>query len=578
MVAVMNCQRPRNTSASHLFSPETWRLLVVLCFLLLSIYLLPEDGFAQTVDLEFYDDESGEPVSARFQWKMGEKRVSRPRGLLWSGEWWLADPQFTLLPRGGDFEFLVQRGPEFVDIRGGFTMEKNAKDVVEVEIPRSTDMHAENWYSADHYTSVAPDQAIRWQRADAIDVLCVDAKGALGAMSESSEGAAESKNKPAAPKSKKKQEALIESSDPSLVGYQIQVSSTTGNSQNGCVLIHRLPADTADSAEQVDAPSSASKNLFEQLEEMPIQMDRLAELKDPWARDVPILLATKGIRAVQILSASHRPQSDEPLVLRPASDKSGIFASMQRTIGKERKLFPVYAPFTQEDRIRFKGPKAAGELTEQVYWRMLEAGLRLAPTASSGFGQADTYLGYNRTYFYSESPPDAQAWLNTVSLGRTTATNGPLLRTLINGLPPGSNQTSSVGSPIALDIAVSLTVREPVDYLDVIFNGETLYSAKLEDHYKRGEFPPLQIEESGWLVVRVVTAHDKGHRFATTAPFYFEFDSRPRISKDAVKFMQQWLEHAEKAIAETPQKANYEPWIEKAKSFWSEQMQAANAP
>ena len=27
----------------------------------------------------------------------------------------------------------------------------------------------------------------RWQRADAIDVLCVDAKGALGAMSESSE-------------------------------------------------------------------------------------------------------------------------------------------------------------------------------------------------------------------------------------------------------------------------------------------------------------------------------------------------------------------------------------------------------
>jgi hypothetical protein len=574
----MHRQRPRKTLFSYVFSRESWLPLVALCSLLPSVWLAPRTAFAQTVDLEFYDDESEEPVSARFQWKMGEKRVSRPRGLLWSGEWWLADPQFTLLPRGGDFEFLVQRGPEFVDIRGGFTMEKNAKDVVEVEIPRSTDMHAENWYSADHYTSIPPDQAARWQRADAIDVLCVEAKGALGEKNASKLEAAESENKPAAPKSKKKRDALIESSDPNLVGYQIQIPSSISNSQNGCVLIHRLPVKAVGDAEHGDAPQEASKNLFEQLEEMPLQTDRLAELRDPWARDVPILLATKGIRAIQILSASHRPLSDEPLVLRPASEKAGVFATIQRTIGKERNQFSVFAPFTQEDRIRFKGPKGAGELTEQVYWRMLEAGLRLPPTASSGFGQADTYLGYNRTYFYNESPPDAQAWLNSVSLGRTTATNGPLLRTLINGLPPGSNQTSSSGSPIDLDIAVSLTVREPVDYLDVIFNGETLYSAKLEDHYKRGEFPPLQIEESGWLVVRVVTAHEKGHRFATTAPFYFEFDNRPRISKQAVEFMQQWLQQTEKAIEETPQRANYGPWIEKAKVFWSEQLQSANAP
>lgn len=535
-------------------------------------------GNAQTVDLEFYDDESGEPVTARFQWKMGEKRVSRPRGLLWNGEWWLANPQFTLVPRGGDFEFLVQRGPEFVDIRGGFTMEKNAKDVVEVEVPRSTDMHAENWYSADHYTDLPPEQATRWQRADALDLICIDAKNGTFPDSHSNASAEDANDKSDAPKSKKKRDKLVESSDPHLVGYQLQIPCTASNSQNGCVLIHRLPQLELDGAELEDAPNARSKNLFEQLEEMPLLTDRIAELKDPWARDVPILLATKGIRAVQILSASHRPQSDEPLVLRPAAEKSGVFATIQRSMGKERSQLSVFAPFTQEDRIRFKGPKAAGELTEQVYWRMLDAGLRLTPTASSGFGQADTHLGYNRTYFYSESPPDPQAWLNAVSLGRTTPTNGPLLRTLINGLPPGSNQTSSSGTPIDLDIAVSLTVREPVDYLDVIFNGETLYSAKLEDHYNRGEFPPLQIEESGWLVVRVVTAHEKGQRFATTAPFYFEFDNQARISKQAVEFMQQWLAHAEQAIDATPQKANYAPWIEKARTFWSEQLQNATAP
>jgi len=122
---------------------------------------------------------------------------------------------------------------------------------------------------------------------------------------------------------------------------------------------------------------------------------------------------------------------------------------------------------------------------------------------------------------------------------------------------------------------VSLTVREPVDYLDVIFNGETIYSAKLEDHYKKGEFPPLEIDKSGWLVVRVITGHDKGYRLATTAPFYFEFDNQPRKTRSAVDFFQSWLTRSVESIEKDDTESTIlDPYLEQAKRFWSDQRES----
>ena len=144
-------------------------------------------------------------------------------------------------------------------------------------------------------------------------------------------------------------------------------------------------------------------------------------------------------------------------------------------------------------------------------------------------------------------------------------------------MPPGSVQASYRGQPIPIDIGVSLSVREPVDYLDVIFNGETMYSAKLEDHYKRGEFPPMEIDQSGWLVIRVITAHEKGYRLATTAPFYFEFDGKPRVSRRAVDFFEDWLAKSKAVIAAVPKELEQmRPWIAAAEQFWKQRRVESN--
>ena len=529
---------------------------------------------AQSIDMEVMDDPSGEGVSARLKFVIGDKRIVRPRNLLMQSDWWLAEPSFSLSPKQGEFEFLAQRGHEFSDLRGGFKMDKKTRDIVTVEIPRSTDMHAENWYSGDHHVTLDVLPIARWQRADAVD-LVVSQQQTAGNADASTINSPPPTRRPASKSTKNAKEILVESTDPNIVGLGLQLESPLLNTRHGPVLLHgKLPLADVDSKEASDENFG---KLMETLESLNPSSVVVPELTAPWTRDVPILLSTQRIRSVQVLSSVNRPNSDEP-ILFVTGDPKGVFGRVQITSGKERIGIPVYAPFSKEERLRFKGGRGVGILAEHLYWTMLESGLRITPTTGTGFGSGDTYLGYNRTYTHHEQPPDAQRWLQSIAAGRTTITNGPLLRTMINGQPPGSTQTSSVGDPIELDIVASLSVREPVDYLDVIFNGETIYSAKLEDHYNRGEFPPLKIEESGWLVVRVVTAHDKGYRFASTAPFYFEFDNQRRISKKAVQFFMDWLKNSEDAVRGTGDWEAYREHVVSATTFWQSQLDKANAP
>lgn len=595
-------------------------LLLVLGLQLPGLFVAPwqKAASAQTVVLEFYDDETKEPISARFQWAPKSRKATKPRKMLSQGNWWLATPDFLLSPRAGDFEFLAQRGPEFTNIRGGFTIERNATDVVEVEIPRSTYMRVEKWYSVDHSVQIPEDQAAQWQRADAVDLISLPHSLALapgksaaesssrGSSSEDSsdEGttdetleAAEdsdaagtpssrdttSKRSPAnkqATASKKTPvyEKLVESKDPNIVGEQLRAYHETYNEQHGRFRIHTVVADLTKASEPEDAPKSFSEGM-RALEQTQNRKDSWIEIVDPWARDVPILLSTERVNAVQLLSHVSRPSADESMTVRSSQDAVKFpFAKIQSSLTSGKTSRMVFAPFSSKDRILFKGPQSAGRLAEMVYWTILETGLRLTPTAGSEFGLADTYLGYNRSYFYNPVPPTPQNWVDAIRNGEVVTTNGPLLRPILNGHPPGATHRGNSQDGVELTFDVSLTVREHVDYLDVVFNGETLYSAKLEDHYRNGEFPPLKIDRSGWLVTRVVTLHDKGYRLATSAPFYFLIDSSPRISKRAVEFMLAWLDNSEADIRAKGQWSDYEPWVVEARTFWTNRLAQANTP
>ena len=543
-----------------------------------------------SVDMEFVDSASGEPVLARMMFTKSTRKVTRPKKLLFSGDQWLAEPKFPLSVPNGDFEFIVRRGPEFTEIRGGFTIEPRAKDVVLVEVPRAIDMHAEHWYSGDHLSSLPIGSLSRWQQADAVDLVV------SVAAPEEPQAAAAKQTKPS--KSKDRVEEAMMNNAESL-GLKLNTRSRLLDWQHGSFLLHREPP-TAQPAQAANQPSSKQGALaesatngtatngtatngtatngtatmtaamaFEFLDKAKRTEGVIPELVRLWDRDVPILLGNESIRSVQLLSTFNRPNSDDRLMLSSEKGSKTLRGKIQITRGKERVASELFAPIGAEEELKFKDARGVGRLNEYLYWQMLEAGLRLTPTASSDFAVNETHVGYNRVYIYSEEQPTEATWWQAISQGRTVVTNGPLLRASVNAMPPGSVQASYRGQPIPIDIGVSLSVREPVDYLDVIFNGETMYSAKLEDHYKRGEFPPMEIDQSGWLVIRVITAHQKGYRLATTAPFYFEFDGKPRVSRRAVDFFEGWLAKSKATIAAVPKELEQmRPWIADAEQFW----------
>ena len=516
------------------------------------------------VELEITDKDTGEPVSARLTFTKSGKKLTRPRKVLFAQEQWLAEKKLQLSPPNGEFEFSVQRGPEFNEIKGGFTIEPRAKDSVPIVVPRSINMHAEHWYSGDHLSSLPLTDLNRWQAADAVDFAV---SIAVTKDATAPNPIPTPKSRPSQDREQSAEQKTKADSNPNGLG--LQTTSRSLEWEHGAVLMHGLKASPLKMKDGAEA--------FEVLDQLKDQKPFVVELIRPWSRDVPFLIASNVLGSIQILSSYNRMVGDDRMSVDQSPGK-GVFGKVLLTLGKEKTTSEIFAPIEAIDRGRYKDALALGKLSEVIYWKMLEAGIQMTPTAGSGFAGNETLVGYNRVYAYSATAPDEAAWWQAISSGQTFVTNGPLLRAKINGLPPGSVQTSYRSQSIALDIEVSLAVRDPVDYLDVVFNGETIYSAKLEDHYKRGEFPPIEIDKSGWLVIRVVTEHTKGYRLATTAPFYFVFDSKPRISREAVSFFQRWQKGAIESINSSPEaKTKYEPWVARSSQFWESKMSECNA-
>ncbi len=397
-------------------------------------------------------------------------------------------------------------------------------------------MNDMNWFSGDMASELPPSDLARWAAADAINYSVSTAPRDPVADVQADKAKEPSKNDAA------------ETSQLNFVQRSVAISSSPMDVQ---LVIHPVHAERS-----IPDDISQAKSLFdciESIQQLPKE-DFVLELSGLHRRDVPIILALLPVHTAQVLSI--HLQSDAP--------KSSEEA------------------FFNPDPKRFFGPKGLGYLVEYTYWQMLEAGFRIAPSAASHFrSDGKTHHGYNRVYtwLHPEQTKTPETWLRNYREGFSFVTNGPLLRMTANGQPPGGVLQGTSGQSIYTDLQTDLTVRDEVDYLDIIFNGQTKYQAKLQEHARRGKFPELAYNESGWMIMRVITAHNESYRFASTAPTYFEFDGQRRISRKAVAYFQDWLTAIQKSLTSDPaMQERYQPYLIKAKRFWTERMLEANAP
>lgn len=475
------------------------------------------------VEIDFVDKDTQHPLECRVKILDGRGRPQRARGALFHNGWNLIQSPLVFNGGIGEYTYQAFHGPRYSPSAGGFTIFEEGQGVDIVRLPNHCNLKREGWFGGDLLSLTSASKTEQWLAAEDLQMSAIASGKIVPEIAETSELA--------------KQEPF---------GWVEESSYRDIRTGSGLTFHHWMPPAEVPR----DLPSSRLIVLAKNAE--PAALPVHVEIQRLWARDVPIWLASNRIDSVQVIS-EHLDHE-----------------------GKKETKFEV---LVDPEPGRFRGKLGPGRMLEFIYWQILEAGLEIPPSAGSGFGRrSNNPLGYNRVYT-KPAELTVKSWWEALAAGNSFITNGPLLRVRVNDQAPGATFESREGVALQADVALTLTVGDPVQYLDVIFNGQTIYQARLDEYAKQGgRIPVLPINESGWMVVRVLTEVDQTYRFASTAPYYFKVGGAKRVSRKAVEFFQSWLQEAKEQIESAGQAQNQAPYVQAATRFWDERLEQATAP
>jgi hypothetical protein len=247
------------------------------------------------------------------------------------------------------------------------------------------------------------------------------------------------------------------------------------------------------------------------------------------------------------------------------------------------QMYPDEAWGKSRDTTRLPEPRGNGFWTQEIYYQMLDSGLRVPPSAGSASGVLPNPVGYNRVYVHLEEPFTREAWFRGLSRGRSFLTNGPLLLITVDGQDPGATFELESGEPRTFRIDIQLTSEDPISQVELIKNGKVFHTIECSGELTQQHTIELPIGEPSWFLLRAVADVENTFRFATTAPWFVEVDNgEPRISRRSSQFFLDWvndrIERVKANVEAGAQRDQVLVWHEKARSFWTERLRFANAP
>jgi hypothetical protein len=243
-------------------------------------------------------------------------------------------------------------------------------------------------------------------------------------------------------------------------------------------------------------------------------------------------------------------------------------------------VYPGEAWGRPRDKARLPDPAGNGLWSQEIYYHVLNCGVRLPPSAGSASGVLPNPVGYNRVYVQLDGEPEWSKWWQGLRAGRSFVTNGPLLPVSAEGRPPGQVFRAESG-PMELKLDLSLIALDRVAALEIVQDGRIAATLALDGAVEQRRTATVTFRESGWFLVRAIAENRRTFRFASTAPFYVEVGGKPRVSRKSAEFFVAWVkertEQLERALSDDDRRREVLKFQAAALRYWQDKAAAATA-
>ena len=487
------------------------------------------------LEVRVVDKGSGQSLAARMHLKDGRGKAVRPPKVPFWRDHFVFDGVIGLELPLGNYTFELECGPEYKLQTGYFTLERDANDTKTIEMQRFVDMKKEGWWSGDLHIHRPVEEMELHMRAEDLHVAPVMTWW----------------------NNRNQWQGLSLPKNP-LVKFDgnrfYQVMAGEDEREGGALLYFNLSQPLPIAGSQREYPSPV-KFLDQAREKDGVHID----VEKPFWWDMPVWVATGKIDSMGL---ANNHQHRDGMLDNEAWGKPRPAAS-------------------------YPSPHGNGLWSQHIYYQLLNCGLRIPPSAGSASGVLPNPVGYNRVYVYCGPELEWDQWWENLRRGRVVVTNGPLLWPRVfgpgaerEGALPGHVFHADQGKQLELEIALNLSTRDPIDYLEVVQDGRAVHEVRLDQLAKSGgKLPPVKFDRSGWFLIRAVTSNQKTYRFASTGPYYVEIGYQPRISKKAAQFFVDWVyERAGRIKLDDPgQKDEVLEHHRQARNFWQKKLAEANA-
>ena len=518
-----SCARP---------SKRTMRLIRCI---VISLFLLSPDGVYaadETHRLHFeVNDEQENPLPCRIHLFDQQGRAQRADGQPFWRHHFVCDGRVTLDLEPGKYRYAVERGPEYEQASETLTLGPDGDHKVAISLHRLAELRKRGWYCADLHVHRPVSEMEQLMTAEDLDFAPVITWW-------NNRNLWSDRSIP---------QNLLKKFD----GHRLYHVMAGEDEREGGALMYfgmSSPLDITKASREVPSPLQFVAQARQR------NPDVWIDIEKPFWWDVPVWLASGQAQSIGIAN-NHMCWAE---------------------------MLPNEAWGKPRDAQRLPDPLGNGYWTQEIYYHILNSGLRLPPSAGSASGVLPNPVGYNRVYVHLEKPFTRDAWWEGLRNGCCFVTNGPLLLCNANGQLPGNVLTAPAGDTLDVKIAVELIRRDTVKHLEVIRNGKVVHTLACDDKPTQQLTTKLSFSEPGWFLIRAIAENDQTFRFASTGPFYVEIGrDNHHISRTSVEFFQQWVDQrikrVEDNVSESQQAAEVLKYHESAREFWQQRFEMANA-